>query len=428
MEKGFYTGDRRQNYCVKCEIDYGTLKKDEKEPKCDRCGNKLRTKFAGLALSGGGFRAALFHLGGLWRLNELGWLKRIAEITSVSGGSITAAYLGLHWKNLTFDSNGVATNFTDEIVPPLRDFCSRTIDIGSIVGGLISPFHRPIDLVAGHYKRRLYGNKFLQDLPADNEGPRFTIYATNLQTGASVRFSQPYLADYRLGKIETPHIHLTIAVAASSAFPPIMCPLVLKLNPGKWQDWPDEEVEKDDDIKIKLEDKRKLRSCMLLGDGGIYDNLGLERVWDRYATVLVSDAGAPSSMMKESCGVKISQLLRLKRTFDIVLEQARALRKRWLIADLENNFARGTYWGIATHIRHYELEKHGHAPPLLVDDDKINSIRSLSRMRTRLNCFKADEQERLINWGYALADAAMRRHVLETGARAGSLPYPKRLM
>ena len=40
-------------------------------------------------------RAALFHLGSLWRLNELGWLKRLAEITSVSGGSITAAYLGL---------------------------------------------------------------------------------------------------------------------------------------------------------------------------------------------------------------------------------------------------------------------------------------------------------------------------------------------
>ena len=52
----------------------------------------------GVALSGGGFRATLFHLGALWRLNELGWLPRFSEVTSVSGGSIAAAYLALNWK------------------------------------------------------------------------------------------------------------------------------------------------------------------------------------------------------------------------------------------------------------------------------------------------------------------------------------------
>ena len=56
------------------------------------------------------------------------------------------------------------------------------------------------------------------------KGPRFTIYATSLQTGVSVRFSRPYLADYNLGKVESPHIQLAKAVAASSAFPPIMAP------------------------------------------------------------------------------------------------------------------------------------------------------------------------------------------------------------
>jgi NTE family protein len=117
--------------------------------------------------------------------------------------------------------------------------------------------------------------------------------------------------------------------------------------------------------------------------------------------------------------------MRLKRTFDITIEQARSLRKRWLIEDFKNNTSKGTYWGIATHIRDYELEKHGHPPPLVVDND---TTRSLSRMRTRLNCFKAEEQERLINWGYALADAAMRRHVLEPGTKPGNLPYPGRPM
>ncbi len=428
MEKGFYTGDRRQNYCAKCEIDYGNQKQNEKEPRCDRCGNRLRTKSTGLALSGGGFRAALFHLGGLWRLNELGWLKRTAEITSVSGGSITAACLGLHWKNLIFDNNGMATNFIEEIVPPLRNFCSRTIDVGSIIGGLISPFYRPIDLVANQYKKRLYGEKKLKDLPSDNEGPRFTIYATNFQTGATVRFSKPYLADYRLGRAESREILLAEAVAASCAFPPIMCPLVLKFKAGDWQDWPDDKAEKDNQNDKDDFDKEKLRSQLCLADGGVYDNLGLERVWDRYATVLVSDAGAPFSIAKGTLGLKISQVMRLKRTMDIILEQARAVRKRWLIEDFKNGISTGTYWGIASHILDYELEQHGEKPPLLVDDDKKNQIRKLSKMRTRLNRFKPDEQERLVNWGYVLADTAMRRHVLEAGASPGKLPYPDRPM
>src|SRR5450759_332486 len=47
----------------------------------------------GLALSGGGFRAMLFHAGALLRLNELGVLSRVARISSVSGGSIAAGYL-----------------------------------------------------------------------------------------------------------------------------------------------------------------------------------------------------------------------------------------------------------------------------------------------------------------------------------------------
>ena len=46
-----------------------------------------------LCLSGGGYRAALFHLGAVRRLNELGVLSKIETISSVSGGSILAAHL-----------------------------------------------------------------------------------------------------------------------------------------------------------------------------------------------------------------------------------------------------------------------------------------------------------------------------------------------
>ncbi len=50
-----------------------------------------------LCLSGGGYRAMLFHLGALWRLYELRWLVSLNRISSVSGGSIVAARLALKW-------------------------------------------------------------------------------------------------------------------------------------------------------------------------------------------------------------------------------------------------------------------------------------------------------------------------------------------
>ena len=54
----------------------------------------------GLALSGGGFRATLFHVGSLLRINQAGLLPELKEVTSVSGGSIIAAYLGVNWSSL----------------------------------------------------------------------------------------------------------------------------------------------------------------------------------------------------------------------------------------------------------------------------------------------------------------------------------------
>ena len=64
-----------------------------------------------LCLSGGGYRAMLFHLGALWRLNETGHLHRLARVSSVSGGSIIAGVLALNWERLAFDDTGVAAGF-----------------------------------------------------------------------------------------------------------------------------------------------------------------------------------------------------------------------------------------------------------------------------------------------------------------------------
>src|SRR5271156_5676373 len=54
-------------------------------------------KKIGLALSGGGFRASLYHLGLVRFLRDGGILPQVTHITSVSGGSILAAHLVLNW-------------------------------------------------------------------------------------------------------------------------------------------------------------------------------------------------------------------------------------------------------------------------------------------------------------------------------------------
>jgi NTE family protein len=70
----------------------------------------------------------LFHIGALWRINELGYLPNLSCVASVSGGAVCAGVLALAWQRLTFDADGVASNFMAEVVEPLRGLAGHTID------------------------------------------------------------------------------------------------------------------------------------------------------------------------------------------------------------------------------------------------------------------------------------------------------------
>jgi NTE family protein len=161
-----------------------------------------------LCLSGGGFRAMLFHVGSFWRLNQAGLVQKLDRVSSVSGGSITAGMLGLNWDSLAFDGNGVAQKFEDLLVKPICTLASHTIDVSSILGGLLtgSISHK----VADAYRKYLFGHKTLQDLP---DRPRFVLNATNVQSKSLWRFSKPYMRDYRVGEIQNPKVELAVALA-----------------------------------------------------------------------------------------------------------------------------------------------------------------------------------------------------------------------
>src|SRR4029079_1025629 len=105
--------------------------------------------------------------------------------------------------------------------------------------------------------------------------PKFIFYATNLQTGRSFRFRQDMLADYMLGMSSQTDVKLAFAMAASSAFPPVFSCLKLQLDPAKFTDG------------AAIPNIEKLRRDVVLGDGGIYDNMGLESLVDNVSIVLV---------------------------------------------------------------------------------------------------------------------------------------------
>lgn len=125
----------------------------------------LNGRTVGVALPGGAFRATLFSLGSLYRLNELGLLRSLDRLTGVSGGAILLGYLGARWSSLTFDRNDVCANLTTEVVEPLSASCRRRIEVLAGVGGILPPFHSAGDVVARLYDRHLFRGVTLKDRP-----------------------------------------------------------------------------------------------------------------------------------------------------------------------------------------------------------------------------------------------------------------------
>jgi NTE family protein len=361
-------------------------------------------KTIGLALSGGGYRASLFGLGTLWRLNDAGLLGRLDRITSVSGGSILAGVLAHHWTRLRF-SGGRADNFVEEVAAPIEAFCATTIDIGAGLAGLLTPFKSAGDFLVDTYERALFGDTTLKDLPAAGDGvPQFTFYATSLQTGRSVRLRQDKIADYLIGESSRVVVSLATAVAASSAFPPVFSPIILETDPADWTG--DERV---------LPNAEALRRRVVLADGGIYDNMGLEALTGRQPSdiVLASDAGAPFEFDEDPAEDYVRQLGRVR---DILIDQTRALRKRALVESFVAGRRAGAYWGVTT-----DIDEYGAAGALA----RSNALtQSLDQVPTRLTAFDEERQGHLINWGYALCDAALRTRTALPVPAAPGLPKP----
>lgn len=247
-----------------------------------------------LALSGGGFRAAAFHLGVMRKLQHLGLLTRIDLLSCVSGGSIAGAFLALNWGSAT-------------VLDELENYlATRSIAVSSVIGGILDPFESRLDKLAKTYDRDLFKGVSLSAL---RSGPRLYLNATNLSTGNMFFFvaggaGPEEMGEHELGVVGAANFSLARAVAASSAFPPVFPPL--RIDPPEYE--PAAQVD-----------------YVTLADGGVYDNMGVNptlRARNAIDYLIVSDGGKPfanDAQPTESGGMV------LKAALDIMMEQIRGL-------------------------------------------------------------------------------------------------------
>jgi NTE family protein len=221
--------------------------------------------------------------------------------SSVSGGSIYAGVLASSWSALR--GNPTLDTYQRLVVDPLRQFCRRDIDTISIGEGLLTPWTSVGDAITAKYAVSLLKLN-LNDL---GDAPLFVFNSTNLQTGRSFRFSKAYMGDYLVGLVSKPTVPLAKVVAASAAFPPFLSPVILD-KPGPFQNVPG----------ARFNANPAYTQTVYLCDGGVYDNLGLETVWNRYQTVLVSDAGAPFGFGE----ISTEWVKQTLRALDVATDQA----------------------------------------------------------------------------------------------------------
>ena len=344
----------------------------------------------GLALSGGGFRATLFHLGVVKALLDRGVLKDVRHITSVSGGSILAAHLVLHWREYSDPSS---------FEKPAREIIefARADVRGRVFRRLLLPPYLLLPFVGGlrgrprrlrrngtvrnllfeQNLRSLFGDILLSDLPAESaDAPRLDILATNLTQGSLAYFSNGALvaSDEEPVPIETP-ITVARAVMTSALFPGFFPTVEFNAE----------------NLAVDLE---KFASAQYFTDGGVYDNLGIRRFQNvlsheacELEQVLVSDASGAFDWLVET------ETLGYWKT---ALRSSEVFMKR--LADLEWELAGGDRSDQFKFLRISDVAENGALPENVQDQIK--------HIRTDLDRFSISEIRALVVHGYEIAARA----------------------
>ncbi|WP_162820747.1 patatin-like phospholipase family protein [Microvirga calopogonii] len=369
-------------------------------------------KRIGLALSGGGFRATLYHLGLVRFLHDAGILPHVSIITAVSGGSIIAAHLGLNWSRY----NGSAREFdaaASELLAftrlDVRNRILRRYPLALPIRGarrLAGLSDRKLTrpgLLEQHYEKYLYGDTSLFQLP---ESPSLHLLATNLSEGSLCSFNRDGLWIIRRGEKQALRIDripiglatVPMAVAASSAFPGFFPPTVLT---GA-------------DVGATVGEFGR----QAYTDGGVFDNLGVRMFhclaqalaadqlpWDG---ILVSDAGRPFEVQSS---IQTSGLVRTAiRASDILMDRV------WQLETETFRETPGFAFARITEVIDPEQDRAALHPEVQ---------RQLPTVRTDLDRFSPIEISALMRHGYCVGRETTRRHPDLFGAALPDTPAPE---
>lgn len=359
-----------------------------------------------LCLSGGGYRAVLFHLGALRRLDELGVLSQVDTIASVSGGSILAAFIAAHAIRHpgSWERGGAVTGFESGIAAPTRKLSRTNVRTQAVLERIKPSRWLDSNAQTNALDRELEESGVRGTFAELPSRPRFVFCATDIvfRGGWTFDSGNGRMGGAKPGYGDGAGWRISRAAAASTCVPLAFAPLRLGLAPA------------DLSGGTYLEhDRSPLVSDLELVDGGLYDNLALEPVWRDHETVLVSDA-APSFAPLPRLGL----LWRSLRLALVLLEQATELRKRWLISGFLRGDLEGTYWGIASTPAHYPYR------PAVepYDDDLIHD--PISQVRIDLDVFSDGERAVLETHGYLMAEIAVRSHAAGLIRRDAEIRLP----
>lgn len=263
-----------------------------------------------LAFSGGGARAAALAYGVLEAMRDTtvtldGRAQRLLDeidaISSVSGGSFTAAYFGLH-------GDGIFTDFEDNFL--------RSDVSGELMSGLFNPAlwfstGGRTEMAVDYYEEKVFKGATFADLQR-REGPLIVINATDLGRGVRFSFLQNY---FDLLCSDLSSFKIARAVTASSAVPVLFHPVVLKNRTGCNSqaqtvfDGVSPLTTSSPQLLHVLEGLnsyalKEQRQYIHLIDGGITDNLGLLAIYE-----MVEIAGGAKSFLDSIGGVPAPRII-----------------------------------------------------------------------------------------------------------------------
>ena len=330
----------------------------------------------------------VFHAGVLRWMADHGLLERVSRISTVSGGSLLTG--------LIFQFNGMKWPTSDEylsqVYPQLRKaLCGRSLMWGA-VRQLLNPLNWRFLLSRANLLGLALRNEWqirapLSALPST---PEWSINGTTAENGKRFRFKFNQMGDYEVGySSDCGSFPLANAMAVSAAFPGLIGPLTLRARSFEWRKRPWGTAPGTEQI-ITLPFKN-----LHLYDGGVYDNLGLEPLFDAgrqcskvgEECIVASDAGLPLAPGFQSNPLSV---FRLKRVTDVMSEQVRSLRVRAFSNFLHSGATRGAFLYIG-----------GPKP----EEPNAEAMYAM-RFPTSLARLKSGQFDRLANYGHFVAAAA----------------------